>query len=161
MKTGLKLYYKCIKTYIKDGTAIFCKGKIYVGNGNHFTDDYDKTIYMSDNYITKYFTPLVDNSLEDNKKDNVNHPGHYNTNNPIIVIKCDCGNLVRIPIECIDVIRNMPTWKGNAIKYLWRAGLKEDASLSSKDKEIEDLNKAIWYIKDKIKELEKNDKKRI
>lgn len=35
----------------------------------------------------------------------------------------------------------------NAIKYLWRAGLKYS------DNEIQDLEKAIWYIQDKIKQL--------
>ena len=92
--------------------------------------------------------------------DNVNHPSHYNTNNPYVNLSKEFsatyyanGN-TRIIIECIDVIRDMPTWKGNAIKYLWRAGLKKSASLSSADKEIEDLQKAIWYIEDRIKQLQ-------
>ncbi len=36
---------------------------------------------------------------------------------------------------------------GNAIKYLWRAG--------QKDSEIQDLEKAVWYIKDEINRLKK------
>ncbi len=32
---------------------------------------------------------------------------------------------------------------GNAIKYIWRADLKNDA--------IEDLEKAVWYLRDEIK----------
>jgi hypothetical protein len=87
--------------------------------------------------------------------DAVNHPSHYTTNTPIIRIKCECGKVVEVPIECIDVIRNMPSWKGNAIKYLWREGLKEDAELDIKQKTIQDLEKATWYIKDRIKELKK------
>ena len=92
--------------------------------------------------------------------DNVNHPSHYNTNNPYVNVQDNSGftqyanGKSRINIECIDVIRDMPTWKGNAIKYLWRAGLKKSASLSSADKEIEDLQKAIWYIEDRIKQLQ-------
>ncbi len=35
----------------------------------------------------------------------------------------------------------------NAIKYLWRAGLKDS------DNEIQDLEKAMWYINDKIEQL--------
>lgn len=89
------------------------------------------------------------------KHDAVDHPSHYTTNTPIIRVKCECGKVIEIPIECIDVIRNMPSWKGNAIKYLWREGLKEDAELDIKQKTIQDLEKAIWYIKDKIKELKK------
>jgi hypothetical protein len=38
---------------------------------------------------------------------------------------------------------------GNAIKYLWRAGLKNE------DRHIEDLKKAIFYIDDEIKRLER------
>lgn len=72
-------------------------------------------------------------------KDNVNHPEHY-TSHPS-------------GIECIEVTRHYCFSIGNAIKYLWRAGLKKDASLSDNQKEIEDLKKAIWYIKDRIKQL--------
>ncbi len=87
------------------------------------------------------------------KSDAVNHPSHYTTNTPIIRVKCECGKVIEVPIECIDVIRNMPSWKGNAIKYLWREGLKEDAELDIKQKTIQDLLKAVWYIKDRIKQL--------
>ena len=89
------------------------------------------------------------------KHDAVNHPSHYTINTPIIRVKCECDKVIEVPIECIDVIRNMPSWKGNAIKYLWREGLKEDAELDIKQKTIQDLEKAIWYIKDRIKELKK------
>lgn len=71
--------------------------------------------------------------------DNVNHPEHY-TSHPS-------------GIECIEVTRHYCFSIGNAIKYLWRAGLKKDASLTDNQKEIEDLKKAIWYIKDRIKQL--------
>lgn len=72
-------------------------------------------------------------------EDNVNHPRHY-TSHPS-------------GIECIQITRHYCFAIGNAIKYLWRAGLKVDASLTDKQKEIEDLEKAIWYIKDRIKQL--------
>lgn len=45
-------------------------------------------------------------------------------------------------IECIDIIRYMPFPQGNAIKYLWRAGDKDDRT--------QDLNKALWYAKDAL-----------
>lgn len=73
--------------------------------------------------------------------DNVNHPAYYNSH--------PSG------IECIEITRHYCFDIGNAIKYLWRAGLKEDAGRTPKEKEIEDLKKAIWYINDRIKELEK------
>lgn len=71
--------------------------------------------------------------------DNVNHPKHYNSH--------PAG------IECIDVVRHMNFNLGNAIKYIWRAGLKEA------DKNIQDLEKAKWYIDNEIDRLRmfKND----
>ena len=73
------------------------------------------------------------------KKDNVNHPKHY-TSDPS-------------GIECIDITRHRNFNVGNAIKYLWRAGLKIDSDKSSINKQIEDLEKAVWYIVDEIHRL--------
>lgn len=55
-------------------------------------------------------------------------------------------------VECIEITQHHDFCVGNAIKYLWRAGLKDS------NKEVEDLKKAIWYINNKIKQLEKNGK---
>jgi len=46
-------------------------------------------------------------------------------------------------VECIDVVEHFNFNLGNAIKYLWRAGLKDDAET--------DLLKAEWYIQREIK----------
>lgn len=73
--------------------------------------------------------------------DNVNHPSHY-TSHPS-------------GIECIEITRHYSFDIGNAIKYLWRNGLKNDCGRNPIDKQIEDLKKAIWYINDQIKLLEK------
>ena len=53
-------------------------------------------------------------------------------------------------IEVIDFIedKGLDFNKGNAVKYITRAG-KKDSS-----KEIEDLEKAQWYINREIKRLE-------
>lgn len=75
-------------------------------------------------------------------KDNVNHPDHY-TKHPS-------------GVECIEITRHYCFSIGNAIKYLWRAGLKKEQGLENTEKEIEDLNKAIWYIKDRIQQLTDN-----
>jgi len=80
----------------------------------------------------------------ENKKDNVNHPQWY-TKHPS-------------GVECIDITRHYCFDIGNAIKYLWRAGLKREEGISNRDKEIEDLEKAIWYIKDHIESLRKQNK---
>lgn len=65
--------------------------------------------------------------------DQVDHPKHYNSH--------PSG------IECIEVIEHMPFNIGNAVKYLWRCGLKGD--------EIEDLRKARWYIDREIQKRTK------
>ena len=72
-------------------------------------------------------------------KNNVDHPAHYNSH--------PSG------IECIEIVRHYPFNVGSAIKYLWRAGLKKDASMSDIEKEIEDLEKAVWFIVDRIEQL--------
>lgn len=72
-------------------------------------------------------------------EDMVNSPKHY-TSHPS-------------GIECIEITRHYCFSIGNAIKYLWRAGLKKDNKLSDRTKEVEDLQKAIWYINDRIKQL--------
>lgn len=75
-----------------------------------------------------------------NNLDNVNHPKHY-TSDPS-------------GVECIQITKYRDFCIGNAIKYLWRAGLKSDSNVIDKEKEIEDLQKAIWYINEKIKMLQ-------
>lgn len=77
--------------------------------------------------------------MTDKTKDNVNHPAHY-TSHPS-------------GVECITIARHYCFSIGSAIKYLWRAGLKEDADKTPREKEIEDLEKAVWFIHDRIKEL--------
>lgn len=74
-----------------------------------------------------------------NKNDQINHPKHY-TSDPS-------------GIECIDVTRHRNFNIGNAIKYLWKAGLKEDKDRKLIDKQVEDLNKAVWYLVDEIHRL--------
>lgn len=66
--------------------------------------------------------------------EHVNHPKHYNQH--------PAG------IECIDIIRHYTCDIANAIKYLWRAGLKPEMGKEDAEKEIEDLKKALWYIED-------------
>lgn len=75
------------------------------------------------------------NELKQTENDAVNHPKHY--------ISDPSG------IECIQITRHRNFNIGNAIKYLWRAGLKDGNS------DIQDLQKAVWYIQDEIERLEK------
>lgn len=65
--------------------------------------------------------------------DAVNRPAHYTTGK----------------IEVIDFIedKGLNFHRGNAVKYIVRAGIKDPA------KEVEDLKKAIWYINREIQRL--------
>ena len=74
-----------------------------------------------------------DVELKSDKTNSVDHPSHYNDGS----------------IEVIDYIedKNLGFCLGNAIKYISRAGKKY------KDKEVEDLEKAIWYINRRIYEI--------
>ncbi len=74
--------------------------------------------------------------------DKVNHPSHYTW------LKDACG------IEVIDITRHLDFDIGNAVKYLLRAGRKSEDGYDDKQKAIEDLQKAVWYINDKIKALQ-------
>lgn len=63
--------------------------------------------------------------------DPVNNPAHY-TSHPS-------------GVEAITIAEHCNFCRGNAIKYIMRAGLKGD--------EIEDLEKAAWYIQREINRL--------
>ena len=56
-------------------------------------------------------------------------------------------------IECIEVTEHMNFCIGNAIKYLWRAGLKQEEGLEQQIKTIQDLSKAVWYIEREIERI--------
>lgn len=62
-------------------------------------------------------------------EDKVNHPNHYTAYNNL---------------EIIDLTEQMNFNRGNAVKYIARAGLKDP------EKEVEDLQKALWYIQREI-----------
>lgn len=68
----------------------------------------------------------------------VNHPAHYNAH--------PSG------VECIDVVEEMTFNVGNAVKYLWRADHKNDDP-------IEDLEKALWYVKREIRRIRRRRKR--
>ena len=68
----------------------------------------------------------------------VNHPNHYGGED-----------------NQYEVIKVIDAWDlgfalGNTVKYISRAGKKE------KDKELQDLKKALWYLQHHIDKLENN-----
>jgi hypothetical protein len=64
--------------------------------------------------------------------DPINSPTHYTA----------------FPIEVIEITEHLNFCRGNAVKYLTRAGLKDP------EKELEDLKKARWYIDREIQRME-------
>ena len=74
---------------------------------------------------------LEPENLSEKENDPVNHPSHY-TGHPA-------------GIECIDVIEANTFYNlAAAMKYIWRV------SWGSKDDDIQDLEKAAWYIRREI-----------
>jgi len=78
--------------------------------------------------------------------DNIN-PDHY---------KSHAGGY-----QVIDIIEffQLNFSRGNAVKYLLRAGRKAEEGYRGSEKEIEDLNKAKWYIEREIERINKNEPK--
>jgi len=81
-------------------------------------------------YVEMSQAELESYMLDDEEEDAVNSPDHYNTGN----------------IECIDAIEESMSsvafkgyLKGNCMKYLWRYDYK--------GKQVEDLEKAGWYLR--------------
>lgn len=83
---------------------------------------------------------IVSPENKDRLREAVNHPAHYNSGK-------------------IEVIEALEDWNlgfhlANTIKYCARAGKKDPT------KEIEDLEKAAWYLKRKIELLKAEKEKR-
>lgn len=62
------------------------------------------------------------NSKHNHKPNDPINPSHYKTSG----------------VECIEIAELFPYTLGNAIKYAWRAGLKDDLQ--------QDLKKCSWYL---------------
>jgi hypothetical protein len=70
-------------------------------------------------------------TTNDGANDPINHPKHYTS----------------YPVEVINLTECMNFNRGNAVKYIARAGLK------NKDTEIEDLRKSLWYLNREIQRI--------
>ncbi len=73
--------------------------------------------------------------------DKVNHPNHYKSDNN--------------KFEVIDIIEffNLNFHRGNVLKYLLRSGKKMEEGYDNVEKEVEDLEKAIWYLRREVKRI--------
>ena len=86
-------------------------------------------------YLRHQYELREQQQMEESKtpRENINHPAHYNVGR----------------IEVIDAIESweLNFSRGNAVKYIARAGHKGD--------EVEDLKKAAWYINREIERLKR------
>lgn len=130
-----KYYYSCrvnkkgdrVYWYNADGLSIeTCRLAIPLGT----------VIHESQIYPTTFDVPASDDCIPKGviNHDAVDHPKHY-TSHPS-------------GVECIQITEHMGFNLGNALKYIWRADLKNDA--------IEDMKKAIFYLN---REIEKRESK--
>lgn len=93
----------------------------------------DARLGKNGNDAQQHMLKMINHMIQQAKPDPVNHPNHYTSGK----------------IEVIDFIldQGLNFCRGNAVKYVSRAGKKDVA------KEIEDLKKAIWYIQREIDTL--------
>ena len=104
-------------------------------HGYYFETEEGEDVQETDFDIVDWVSPKENGTLTPEtvttQYDFVNRPAHYNHLNGV---------------ECIQVTEHFNFNRGNAIKYIWRAGHKGN--------EIEDLKKAAWYLKREIERLE-------
>lgn len=135
-----------------DGTEGWYNGKAPLRGTEHiitgldeedaaFTDTNGQTWYVDGEQSDAWAAELVERAPVPDKHgedaevvhdDPVNHPSHYTAYNGI---------------EVIQLTEQLNFCRGNAVKYIARAGLKDP------DKEIEDLEKAAFYIQREINRL--------
>ena len=144
--------YICINNVYMEGEThrpVYRIGKVYQSDvDGSLVDECNYTHYWSDREsFEKYFKKCT-LLTKDSSNDRVNHPSHYTW------LKKLCG------IEVIDITRHMNFNLGNVIKYVLRSGHKSEEGMSDKQKRIEDLKKAVFYLNNEINRIE-NDKERI
>lgn len=71
--------------------------------------------------------------LYETDHDPVNQPKHYTGH--------------KSGVECIQITEHMNFCLGNALKYIWRSGLKDS------ENNVQDLEKAVWYLNREITRL--------
>lgn len=132
----------------------YTKGKVfkveYVDTQNQYIYIRDVTAPLGEQMVVITLAFLLNYFIKggklpekriDKNDDKVNHPSHYTW------LKELCG------IEVIDIARHLDFNLGNSIKYILRSGHKKEEGYTNKQKTIEDLKKAVWYIEDEINML--------
>ncbi|MFD7552995.1 DUF3310 domain-containing protein [Streptomyces sp. NPDC059835] len=120
------------------------RGVVYSVN-SHTTAPYPYGVKLYVNGQAKFLN-LAEDEIEalsapvtDGGDSAVDHPSHY--------------TWLPNGLEVIDLTENLNFSRGNAVKYLCRAGRKDAAT------ELEDLKKARWYIDREIHRLSKEQDK--
>lgn len=105
---------------------------------NNFIRNY---FHKEDTTWTNNLYGLQTEAVHEPAHSTVDHPNHYTW------LKDVCG------IEVIDLVRHFDFNLGNSLKYILRSGHKTEQGYTCKEKTIEDLKKAIWYLQDEINTL--------
>ena len=140
--------------YLSDKEAVRIASRLHVHLSHEYTEwsrstrpeySLDPGMEATIGNLANY---LIDKTLQLDKStptatdfDPVSKPEHYNSD--------PSG------VECIQITRHRNFNIGNAIKYLWRAGLKDETA------HVQDLQKAIWYINDEIDRLQDEHRSRV
>jgi hypothetical protein len=112
------------------GTILKRNGKVY---GVQWGDFQLPTLHHEDTLRLVVSSADIDGPAKP-ATDAVNYPSHY----------------TRFPgVEVIQITEHLNFCRGNAVKYIARAGAKDSSA------EIQDLEKARWYIDREIERLRK------
>lgn len=133
--------FECLDSISIGNYVYYTKGMIYESDiDGCITNNFgNKSHSITSDFVDAHFKYI--NNMEEKKEDRVSHPSHYTW------LKEKCG------IEVIDITRHLSFDTGNAVKYLLRAGHKQEEGYTTKEKQIEDLKKAIFYINDELNQL--------
>lgn len=140
--------FKCIENIFSTNSSniLFTVGKEYVCDVDNTITDNLGCCYSVNNegHLNRFFLRIPSTKAPEDtqKEEKVLHPKHYTW------LKEKCG------VEVIDITRHFNFDIGNALKYLFRAGHKDEEGYTTKEKQLEDLRKAIFYINDEIKQIE-------
>lgn len=138
--------YICTNDVYMEGEVykpIYKKGKVYQSDvDNSLVDECNDThLWFNEELFKNHFKKCT-LPIKNSSDDRVNHPSHYTW------LKKLCG------IEVIDITRHMNFNLGNVIKYVLRSGHKSEEGMSDKQKRIEDLKKAVFYLNNEINRIE-------
>ena len=128
----------------KDGNGVF-----YFELKPFFAAEEDNSavIQVNKDQLVEWFFYIGGHERTGQAAERVAHPNHYTW------IKDVCG------LEVIDITRHMNFNLGNSLKYILRAGHKKEAGMTDREKQIEDLKKAAFYINDEIERLQRVNEK--